>query len=138
MPLILCKSKLWISQETIAVGAPSLRVRANAKGIVDAKTNSFREFNVYAHGSSPESTTTLADRSFRIMLIRKGGDEHLERFSPKQQGNQLARLRGDLHLTALQYAKEIADAYDRAAQFHFPSKTDDRLRDILEPLFAIA
>jgi hypothetical protein len=83
-------------------------------------------------------STTLADRGFRIMLIRKRGDERLERFSSKQQGNQLARLRDDLHLTALQYAKEIADAYDRAAQFPILSKTGDRLRDILEPPFAIA
>ena len=114
---------------------------ARVPRIVDAKTNSFHEFNVYAPrvlAGINRLSTTLADRSFRITLTRKRGDERLERFSPKQQGNQLARLRGDLHLTALQYAKEIADAYDRAAQFPILSKTGDRLRDILEPLFAIA
>ena len=83
-------------------------------------------------------STTLADRSFRIILIRKRGDERLERFSPKQQGNELNRLRDDLHLAALQHAKEIANAFDRAEHFPIPAETDDPLRDILEPLFAIA
>ena len=114
---------------------------ARVPRIVDAKTNSFHEFNVYAPrvlAGINRLSTTLADRSFRITLIRKRGDERLERFSPKQQGNELNRLRDDLHLAALQHAKEIADAYDRAGQFPLPAETDDRLRDILEPLFAIA
>jgi hypothetical protein len=83
-------------------------------------------------------STTLADRSFRITLIRIPGDERMERFSVKQQGHELARLRDDLHLAALQHAKEIAVAYDDAEEFPVPVETDDRLRDILEPLFAIA
>jgi hypothetical protein len=114
---------------------------ARVPRIVDAKTNSFHEFNVYAPrvlAGINRLSTTLADRSFRITLIRKQGDERLERFSPKQQGHELARLRDDLHLAALQNAKEIAYAYDRAALFPIPAETDDRLRDILEPLFAIA
>jgi Protein of unknown function (DUF3631) len=114
---------------------------ARVPRIVDAKTNSFHEFNVYAPrvlAGINRLSTTLADRSFRITLIRKRSDERLERFSPKQQGHDLARLRDDLHLAALQHAKEIAEAYDRAGQFAIPAETDDRLRDILEPLFAIA
>jgi hypothetical protein len=114
---------------------------ARVPRIVDAKTNRFHEFNVYAPrvlAGINRLSTTLADRSFRITLIRKRGDERLERFSPKQQGHELARLRDDLHLAALQNAKEIAYAYDRAALFPIPAETDDRLRDILEPLFAIA
>ena len=113
---------------------------ARVPRIVDAKANSFHEFKVYAPrvlAGINRLSTTLADRSFRITLIRKQGDERVERFSPKQQGNQLARLRDDLHLAALQHAKDITDAYDRAAQFPIPAETDDRLRDILEPLFAI-
>jgi hypothetical protein len=114
---------------------------ARVPRIVDAKTNSFHEFNVYAPrvlAGINRLSTTLADRSFRITLIRKREDERLERFSPKQQGNELARLRDDLHLAALQHAKEIAGAYDTAEEFPVPAETDDRLRDILEPLFAIA
>jgi putative DNA primase/helicase len=114
---------------------------ARVPRIIDAKTNSFHEFNVYAPrvlAGINRLSTTLADRSFRITLIRKRGDEHLERFSPKQQGHDLARLRDDLHLAALQHAKEIAGAYDDAEHFPIPAETDDRLRDILEPLFAIA
>jgi hypothetical protein len=108
---------------------------------VDAKTNSFHEFNVYAPrvlAGINRLSTTLADRSFRITLIRKRGDERVERFSPKQQGHGLTWLRDDLHLAALQHAKDITDAYDRAEEFPVPPETDDRLRDILEPLFAIA
>jgi hypothetical protein len=114
---------------------------ARVPRIVDAKTSTFHEFNVYAPrvlAGINRLSTTLADRSFRITLIRKRGDERLERFSPKQQGNLLSRLRADLHLAALQHAKKISDAYDHAAQFPIPAETDDRLRDILEPLFAIA
>jgi hypothetical protein len=114
---------------------------ARVPRIVDAKTNSFHEFNVYAPrvlAGINRLSTTLADRSFRITLIRKRGDERLERFSPKQQGHELNRLRDDLHLAALQHATEIANAYDRAEQFPIRAETDDRLRDILEPLFAIA
>jgi uncharacterized protein DUF3631 len=114
---------------------------ARVPRIVDAKTNSFHEFSVYAPrvlAGINRLSTTLADRSFRITLIRKRGDERLERFSPKQHGNEVDRLRDDLHLAALQHAKEIAGAYDRAGQFPVPVAIDDRLRDILEPLFAIA
>jgi hypothetical protein len=108
---------------------------------VDAKTSTFHEFNVYAPrvlAGINRLSNTLADRSFKIALIRKGSDERVERFSVKQQGHKLIRLRNDLHLAALQHAKDIADAYDRAEQFPVPPETDDRLRDILEPLFAIA
>src|ERR1700722_15850615 len=93
---------------------------ARVPRIIDAKANSFHEFNVYAPrvlAGINRLSTTLADRSFRIELSRKRGDERVERFSPKQQGHQLAGLRDDFHLAALQHAKDITDAYDRAAQF---------------------
>jgi len=83
---------------------------ARVPRIVDAKTNSFHEFNVYAPrvlAGINRLSTTLADRSFKIGLIRKRGDKRLERFSPKQQGNELNRLRDDLHLAALQHANDI-------------------------------
>jgi hypothetical protein len=62
----------------------------------------------------------------------------VERFSPRQLGERLTRLRDDLHLAALQYAKEITNSYNYAVDFFIPGKADDRLRDIVEPLFAIA
>jgi hypothetical protein len=114
---------------------------ARVPRIVDAKTNSFREFNVYAPrvlAGIRGLSTTLADRSLRIELIRKRLDVKMERFSPRQQGERLVRLRDDLHLAALQHAKKIIDAYNCTADFFIPAETDDRLRDIVEPLFAIA
>jgi hypothetical protein len=114
---------------------------ARVPRIVDAKTNSFREFNVYAPrvlAGIRGLSTTLADRSLRNELIRKRLDVKMERFSPRQQGEQLMRLRDNLHLAALQHAKEISDAYNRAVDFFIPAEIDDRLRDIVEPLFAIA
>ncbi len=62
----------------------------------------------------------------------------MERFSPRQDGKRLDRLRDDLHLAALQHAKQITNAYSRAVDFFITAETDDRLRDIVEPLFAIA
>jgi hypothetical protein len=114
---------------------------ARVPRIVDAKTNSFREFNVYAPrvlAGINRLSTTLTDRSFRIELIRKRHDVRVERFSARRQNQTLTRLRDDLHLAALQYAKEITNAYNCAEAFSIPAEADDRLRDIVEPLFAIA
>jgi Protein of unknown function (DUF3631) len=109
--------------------------------VIGAKTDSVREFNVYAPrvlASISRLSTTVADRSFRIELVRKCRHERLIKFSPRLQANALAWLRDDLHLVALQHAQEIAAFYDRAEEFPIPDQVDDRLRDILEPLFAIA
>jgi hypothetical protein len=114
---------------------------ARVPRIVDAKTNSFHEFNVYTPrvlAGIRNLSNTLADRSFRIEIIRKPPDERLERFSPRRQRRELIRLRDDLHIAALQYATVISDAYDRAEEFPILDAADDRLRDIMEPLFAIA
>jgi hypothetical protein len=114
---------------------------ARVPRIIDAKANSFHEFNVYAPrviAGISRLSTTLADRSFRIELSRKRHDVKLERFTPRRQGTRLIRLREDLHLAALQHAREITGAYNRADEFNIPAEGDDRLRDIVEPLFAIA
>lgn len=114
---------------------------ARVPRILDAKTNSFHEFNVYAPrvlAGINRLSTTLADRSFRIELVRKRRDVQVERFSARQQNKTLGRLRDDLHLAALQHAKEFTNAYERAEHFSIPAEADDRLRDIVEPLFAIA
>lgn len=114
---------------------------ARVPRVIDAKTSSFYEFNVYAPrvlAGINRLSTTLADRSFRIELVRKRSDARLERFSTRQQGKRLARLRDDLHLAALGHAREIIDAYNHAEEFNISTAIDDRLRDIIEPLFAIA
>jgi hypothetical protein len=109
--------------------------------VTAAKTDSFREFNVYAPrvlASIRNLSTTVADRCLRIELVRKHRDERVEKFSPRRQLAALTRLRDDLHLVALQHAKLVAACYERAEEFPIPDQVDDRLRDILEPLFAIA
>jgi hypothetical protein len=109
--------------------------------VMDAKTDCVREFSVYAPrvlASIRRLSATVADRSFRIELIRKRRDERLMRFSHRAQARALARLRDELHLVALEHAREIAAWYDRAEKLPIPDGVDDRLRDILEPLFAIA
>src|SRR5205807_2067468 len=78
------------------------------------------------------------DRCFRIELIRKRRGERLRKFSPRVQARALARLRDEFHLVALEHAQDIAALYDRAEEFPIPDEVDDRLRDIIEPLFAIA
>ena len=60
----------------------------------------------------------------------------VERFRARQQDRTLARLRENLHLVALQHAKEITNAYECAEDFSIPAETGDRLRDIAEPLFS--
>ena len=117
------------------------RRNARVPRIVDAKTNSFREYNVYAPrvlAGINRLSTTLADRSFRIELIRKCRGVKVERFSARQQDKTLTRLVDDVHLAALEHARKITDAYNCAEDLRIPSEADDRLRDILEPLFAIA
>ena len=108
---------------------------------VGARGNGFQEFNVYAPrvlAGIRKLSPTLADRSFRIELQRKSEDQPVQRLNFRLQAKSLARLRDDLHIAALSNAREVADSYDRAQDLALPAFADDRLRDILEPLFAIA
>jgi hypothetical protein len=53
---------------------------------MDSKTDFFREFNVYAPrvlASIRALSATVADRGFRIELVRKRRDERLQKFSPR-------------------------------------------------------
>ena len=114
---------------------------ARVPRVMDPKTDFFREFNVYARrvlASIRALSTTVADRSFRFELLRKRRPERLQKFSPRVQAGALARLRDELHLAVLEHAQEITALYDGAEDFPIPDEVDDRLRDILEPLFAIA
>ena len=58
--------------------------------------------------------------------------------APRRQTKTLARLRDDLHLVALEHASNVVAWYDCAEELPIPDQVDDRLRDILELLFAIA
>jgi len=58
--------------------------------------------------------------------------------APRRQTKTLARLRDDLHLVALEHASNVVAWYDCAEELPIPDQVGDRLRDILELLFAIA
>jgi hypothetical protein len=65
-------------------------------------------------------STTLADRSFRIELVRKRHDVRVERFSARRQNKALARLRDDLHLVALQHARKSPTPMVARRTFPYP------------------
>ncbi len=81
---------------------------------------------------------TLADRSFRIFLKRKMKEEKVARFSERKLSAYLQKKRDNLHCFGLLFAGAIAKQYAKADSFCIPKEADDRARDILEPLFAIA
>jgi len=81
---------------------------------------------------------TLADRCFRIFLRRKLTSEKIEKFSERKRSKYLQAKRNNLHKFGLLYARAIAKKYSSAESLRIPKKVDDRARDILEPLFAIA
>ena len=81
---------------------------------------------------------TLADRCFRLFLKRKRKEERVARFNQRELASYLQKRRNDLHKFGLLCAPAIARSYENASDFPIPSKVDDRARDILEPLFAIA
>jgi hypothetical protein len=81
---------------------------------------------------------TLADRCFRIFLKRKRTDEHVARFNQRVLSRSLQKKRDNLHKFGLLFAPAIAQYYENGNTLPIPPETDDRARDILEPLFAIA
>jgi hypothetical protein len=80
---------------------------------------------------------TLQDRCIKIYLHRKTHSEEVERFMP---GSflQMEPLRNQLHAWATRDAMQIIVTYYRREQLGVPSHVDDRAKDILEPLFAVA
>jgi len=89
--------------------------------------------------NSSASRQSRIDRAWvRLIPFLLHRDERLDKFSPRRQAKALVQLRDDLHLAALQHAQQVAAAYERADEFAIPEQVDDRLRDIFEPLFAIA
>jgi len=83
-------------------------------------------------------TTTLADRCIKIFLKRKLKEERVARFSERKLRGYLQHQRNLLYKFGLRYAFAVAKQYEAADTFPIPKTVDDRARDILEPLFAIA
>lgn len=81
---------------------------------------------------------TLDDRTLRIDMTRKKKSEKTERLNLRKCGEELTRLRDDLYLVGLGYDKEVTEFYDEAEELDIPQELDDRLKDVLEPLFALA
>jgi hypothetical protein len=81
--------------------------------------------------------TTLQDRCIKIYLHRKKQSEEVERFMPGMFECQ-EDLRNQLDAWAIREALRIVDAYGRLDSLGVPDDIDDRGKDILEPLFAIA
>jgi hypothetical protein len=82
-------------------------------------------------------TTTLQDRCIKIYLHRKKQSEKVERFMPGAFEGQEG-LRNQLYAWSIQDALRIIEAYEHLDLLGVPGVIDDRGKDILEPLFAIA
>ncbi len=80
---------------------------------------------------------TLQDRCIKIFLHRKKQSEGAARFLPETY-QRLEPLRNQLEAWSMRDEQRIIEAYSNRDQLSVPSAADDRLRDILEPLFAIA
>jgi len=80
---------------------------------------------------------TLQDRCIKISLHRKMHSEKVQRFMPGSF-EALKPLRDQLEAWALRDALRIIGAYQKRNDLSIPLNVDDRARDILEPLFAIA
>ncbi|MCQ4574428.1 MAG: DUF3631 domain-containing protein [Candidatus Brocadiales bacterium] len=81
---------------------------------------------------------TLNDRVLRMDMSRKKAEEKVERLNLRKMGKELAALRDVLYLTGLGYDKDVTEFYDNIEKLDIPQELDDRLRDITEPLFALA
>lgn len=97
----------------------------------------------YYHAHCPKALAglislpdTLSDRVLRVDMARKKAGENVERLNLRKVGNELATLRDDLYLIGLSYDPDVTAAYD-SETLDIPQDLDDRLRDILEPLFSI-
>jgi len=81
---------------------------------------------------------TLQDRCIRIALHRKKQGEKVHRFMPEDFARQ-EPLRNQLDAWAVRKAFQVIRAYRDRKNLGVPQGiSDDRVRDILEPLFAVA
>jgi len=81
---------------------------------------------------------TLVDRCLKVFLKRKLKEEKVARFSERKLSKYLQHQRNLLYKFGLRCAPSIAKQYEAADSFPIPKAVDDRARDILEPLYAIA
>jgi hypothetical protein len=81
---------------------------------------------------------TLQDRCIRIELQRKKIAERVERFMPENYGRN-EPLRNQLDAWSIRKAMAVIRAHRDRKGLGVPKEVnDDRVRDILEPLFAVA
>jgi CHC2 zinc finger/Protein of unknown function (DUF3631) len=99
-----------------------------------------QEFKVYCPkiiAGINDLPEVVQDRCFRLRLDRKRKDQRVERFMPGARAER-EPLRNQLEDWAGREGFNIWRAYCRYDHLGIPAEVDDRLRDILEPLFAIA
>lgn len=80
---------------------------------------------------------TLQDRCIKIFLHRKKSSERVERFMP-DNFQRLEHVRDQLDAWAVRNGFQLLHAYSGRESLGVPQEIDDRLKDLLEPLFAIA
>jgi hypothetical protein len=80
---------------------------------------------------------TLQDRCIKIYLHRKKQSERVERFMPGAFEGQEG-LRNQLYAWSIRDALRIIEAYEHLDLLGVPGVIDDRGKDMLEPLYAIA
>ena len=82
---------------------------------------------------------TLEDRSFKIPMIRKAPGEKVKRFNLRQQDSELQQIRDDCYIFGLKHGPDVIELYDsQTGEFPGMEGLDNRLKDILKPLLAIA
>ena len=102
------------------------------------KQYGLKEFNVYCPkviagiDNLPE---TLQDRCLKIYLHRKRRTDKVERFMPSMF-DEMKPLRNQIDAWSVRDGMSIVTAYHEGLVL--PADADDRLRDMMEPLFAIA
>ena len=80
----------------------------------------------------------LEDRSIPVSMHRRRRTERVERFNVRVLETEILRLREELYLWALSHAEELVQVYEQMGEVPALADLDDRLRDIWEPLVAIA
>lgn len=81
---------------------------------------------------------TTASRCLNIALQRRKLSEKIDSFNSHRLESVTTGIRDDCYLWALQHAPDIADIYRVRDAIPVPEGLNDRLREVIEPLFAIA
>lgn len=80
--------------------------------------------------------STLQDRCIKIFLHRKKTSEMVDRFMPDSY-QSFETLRNQLDAWAIRDGMRIQTLYSHREELGVPSNADDRIKDLVEPLFAI-